>query len=103
VELLEHRLGRRRGICKQARALACINEQGLEQLPNDSERELALEVAPVRGEDSHAPRAGVLAELGDQPGFPDSRRALDDDEPRVPTSARAQEPIECTKLPLPLE
>ena len=58
--------------------LRCAREDGLEQLADGAERELALELAPARGEDAHA-RAGGLAPRGcHELALADSGCALDE-------------------------
>jgi hypothetical protein len=103
VKLFEHRPGCRRSFREEALAVDRLREQRLEQLPDHSERELTLEIAVVRGKDSHVPVRGVLAQLSDQAALPNPGRSLDQHESRACTRAHAQQPIKRAQLLLSLQ
>jgi len=101
LHLLEDRPRRRRGVDQQALARGGLGERRLEQLPHDAERELALEVAAVRGQHRHALGPRVSAQLGDEAALPDPGRTLDQHKPRrLPV---AQHPVERGQLPIALQ
>jgi hypothetical protein len=76
----EKRFHERRRPREQLRAkiLSCGGQQRLEQLTDDSVRELALELAAAGGERSHLCRAGHRARLGEQARLADAGTSLDD-------------------------
>ena len=62
---------RRRVACRQLR---------LEELADDTEREVVLELSAPRGQHAEAPCGRLPSRLGDEPGLADPGRALDDDQ-----------------------
>ena len=78
-------------------------QRPLEQLPDDAEREFALELASAGGQRNEPRRPGKHPRLGQQPCLPDARAALDHDKTTVAAMRRAEHGLQGSKLGLTLE
>ena len=102
---VEERRGERGGAREQLLALLSRGERehGLEELANDTERELVLPLAAARGQYPH-PRGGrERARLADEPRLPDAGVALDRDEATVAPARNLDHRAQRRELRLALE
>jgi hypothetical protein len=100
---LEDRPRGRGGAVEPALAGVVVVEGGLEQLTDDAEGELALELAPARGEHPDVLLRGRGAELGEQPALPDPGGTLDQREPPLAAHGLGQRGTKRLKLAVTLE
>ncbi len=75
----------------------------LEELARDAERELALELAPARGEHLEPALLGAVARGREQRRLPEPGRRLDEHQPSVPGGGGAQRRFDDLDLGIPLE
>ena len=100
---LEHPRRRLRGPGQPPCPVARVDQDGIEQLPHDAERQLALEVAPAGGEHTESGLLGRFASRGEQPALPDPGRPFEQRQ-ALPALERALDQLlENTELTVALE
>jgi hypothetical protein len=103
VGRLEHPRRRLRGAGQPPRPVGRIDQHGLEQLPHDAERQLALEVAPAGGEHAEPGTLGRFASRGEEPALPDPGRSLDECQAGPAVERALDQVLERTELAVALE
>ena len=100
---LEHPRRRLRGAGQPPRPVGGIDQEGIEQLPHDAERQLALEVAPTGGEHAETGALGRFTSRGEQPALPDPGRSLDQRQAGPALERALNQVLENTELAVALE
>ena len=103
VHLLEDRQRGCGGAGEEALALTRLDQQRLEELPHEPERQLPLEIGAVRGDHPCAAACRPLPQRRDEAALADPRRPLDHHDPRVAATVRPKQPLERAELLLALE
>src|SRR4029079_9287332 len=92
-----------RGAGQPPRPVIGVDEDGIEQLSHDAERQLALEVASARGEHAETGVLRCVASRGEQAGLPDPGRSLDQRQAAPPLERALDQIPENTELTVALE
>jgi hypothetical protein len=80
-----------------------IDQKRIDQLPNDAERQLALEVAPTGGEHAETGTLRRLTSRGEQSALPDPGRSLDQRQAPPPFERALDQVIDDAELAVALE
>ena len=100
---LEHPCRRLRGAGHPPRTVGGIDQEGIEQLPHDAERQFALEVAPTGGKHAETGALRRFTSRGEQSALPDPGRSLDQCQARPALERALNQILENTELAVALE